>query len=236
MFGIIQRVTGCIDKMPVIGNKSFIGGFLNAGESNAHFGKDVVSWLNRAPSKGGFWNTLGNLFAPKPIRPLLAKAVSGFTSLPLMKRVSCWAQLNVGFDAVIGVFSALKETMNHGLKAGIKSFVQSAVMLAAYLGGSFALPAMLGISVTTMSGIIAGIVGGNIIQRQVEKVLGKSKADKEATETATQPIHPLRKTPQTPVTLVQTPTEISPQDILRQNPFQPVPVSSAATANPNIPL
>jgi len=196
-------MAGCIDKMPVIGNKSFIGGFLNVGESNAHFGKDVVSWLNKKPGKS---------------RAFLAKTVTGFTNLPLMKRISCWAQLNVGFDAVLGTLGALKETVNHGLKSGIQSFVQSAVMLAAYVGGSFALPAMLGISVTNMSGIIAGIIGGNIIQRHVEKFVGKPKPRKEE--------------PEIPAMLVQSPIQASMPNPF-QNRFVSLPGESVATVNPN---
>jgi len=174
MTGIIQQMAGYIDKMPVIGNQGKISGLLfTPGKTNVHFGKDWVSWLNKAPQKGGLLHALFNVALPGPIRPLLGKAVHAFCNLPMMKRISVWAQLMVGFDAMMGVFSALKETKDKGISAGVRSLTHSALLIGAYVTGSFAVPAALGLSVLNMSGILTGILGGRFLHQQAQKLVGE---------------------------------------------------------------
>jgi hypothetical protein len=190
MSGIIQSMTGAIDKMPVLGNKGFIGKHLFfAGQTNQNFGKDAVSWLKNTPSTNGFFNKLFRFMFPAPIRPMLARAVNGFRQIPLMNRISIWAQWGLGFDAVTGVYSGLKDTFTgyqkstgsatqkaaNGVKSGIKSIMQTALLMGATLVGAYALPALLGASVLNASGIILGVVGSSVLHGQMEKLLGRDK-------------------------------------------------------------
>ena len=132
--------------------------------------------------KGGLIAKVAN-FLPGFIRKPLGGTIAAFGRLPGLKGLSGFAKGNYFIEAAIGAYEGVKDTITGyqktegsffervmgGLWSGIKSIGKSAAVLGLSVGAAIAVPALLGVGLTSGVGIVTGFLGSMLVASLAKK-------------------------------------------------------------------
>lgn len=133
-------------------------------------------------SQGGLIAKVAN-YLPGFIRTPLGHSIAAFGKLPGVTKLSSFAKGNYFIEAAIGAYQGVKDTITGyqktegsflervvgGLWSGIKSIGKSAAVLGLSVGTAIAVPALLGVGLTSGVGIVTGFLASMLVASLAKK-------------------------------------------------------------------
>lgn len=132
--------------------------------------------------KGGLIAKVAN-YLPGFIRKPLGGSIAMFGRIPGITKLSSFAKGNFFIEAAIGAYNGVKDAVTGyqktegsffdrvigGLWSGIKSVGKSAAVLGLSVGAAIAIPALLGVGLTSGVGIVTGFLGSMLVASLAKK-------------------------------------------------------------------